>query len=147
MPVIRVLLLFFLVAGISSAIPGPAGAGKLPDIISAPDAYGMMQAGDLLLIDIRSPREWDTTGVAKGAIPITVHQRGFAAALLEAVGGDRSRAIAIICATGGRTAIAKKYLERMGFTAVTDVTEGMLGSDRGPGWIRRGLPVVAHHEQ
>lgn len=122
-----------------------AGAGEvLPPILSAAQVHQLQAEGRILLVDIRSPREWRKTGVAAGALAITVHRRDFAGALLAAAGGDYARPIAIICATGGRTALARRYLQRMGFTAIVDVSEGMLGSSRGPGWIRRGLPVVAY---
>ena len=130
------------------ATGGGAGAGEvLPPILSAPQVRQLQLEGRILLVDIRSPQEWRKTGVAADALAITVHRRDFASALLAAAGGDYARPIAIICATGGRTALARRYLERMGFTAVVDVSEGMLGSSRGPGWIRRGLPVVAHRDE
>lgn len=143
MILIRHLLLLAILCAAGATT---ATAGRLPAILSAPEAYAMQKAGELLVVDIRSPREWRETGVARNAVTITVHQRSFAKALLDAVDGDRSRPIAIICATGARTAVARKYLEKMGFTAVADISEGMLGSADGPGWIRRGLPVVAYRE-
>jgi hypothetical protein len=33
-------------------------------------------------------------------------------------------------------------LENAGFTNIIDVPEGMMGSRAGPGWLKRGLPVV-----
>ena len=33
-----------------------------------------------------------------------------------------------------------------GFTSVFDVTEGMIGSSAGPGWIDAGLPVAAYSD-
>jgi rhodanese-related sulfurtransferase len=144
MPLCRHLIAFLVLIGFL-AIGGRAGAGEvLPPILSAPEVRQMQIEGRILLVDIRSPREWHKTGIAADALAITLHRRDFAGALLVAAGGDHARPIAIICATGGRTALARRYLERMGFTAVVDVSEGMLGNSRGPGWIRRGLPVVAY---
>jgi rhodanese-related sulfurtransferase len=144
MPLSRHLFAFLLLLGL--LVPGAqAGAEvSLPPILSAPEARKLQLEGQLLLVDIRSPREWRTTGVAAGALTVTVHRWDFAGALLAAAGGDHGRPIAIICATGGRTALARRYLQLMGFSAVVDVSEGMLGNSRGPGWIRRGLPVVAY---
>ncbi|MEC9104216.1 MAG: rhodanese-like domain-containing protein, partial [Pseudomonadota bacterium] len=33
-------------------------------------------------------------------------------------------------------------LMRAGYTGYADISEGMLGSGAGPGWIAAGLPVV-----
>ena len=33
-------------------------------------------------------------------------------------------------------------LAEAGFASVLNVPEGMLGSGAGPGWVKRGLPVV-----
>jgi rhodanese-related sulfurtransferase len=127
------------------AAGGRASAGEaLPPILSASEVHRLQLEGRILLVDIRSPQEWRKTGIPAGALAITVHRSDFAAALLAAAGGDHARPIAIICATGGRTALARRYLGGMGFSAIVDVSEGMLGSARGPGWLRRGLPVVAY---
>lgn len=123
-------------------------SGALADgpIISAPAAQAKLSAGELLLIDIRSPREWSQTGIPKGALPITMHnpegKRAFLDAIDAAVDSDRSREIALICAVGGRSRWAQGFLAKHGFTRVSDVSEGMLGrGSRNPGWIKRGLPV------
>lgn len=138
---------FFIAFAVLLALasPGAHAEAGLPPVLSAPEVRQLQVEGRILLVDIRSPGEWRKTGVAAGALTITVHRRDFASALLVAAGGDYARPIAIICATGGRTALARRYLIAMGFSAVIDLSEGMLGSARGPGWIRRGLPVVAYH--
>lgn len=100
----------------------------------------------VVLVDVRTPAEWKQTGVAEGAAPIsvTVHpggERGFVADVLELVGGDRNRPVAVICRTGRRSARAERLLERNGFTHVYNVGEGMAGSSAGPGWLARKLPT------
>jgi hypothetical protein len=35
----------------------------------------------------------------------------------------------------------KEKLNSLGFTNVTNVSEGMLGSRAGPGWLKRNLPI------
>ena len=118
----------------------PALAGDAP-IIDAPSAHEQAVAGEVLLIDIRRPGEWRQTGVATSAVAITMHDRSFLANLEDAVGGDKSRPIALICAQGVRSAFVARELAKYGYTNVVEVSEGMLGSRNGPGWLRRGLPV------
>ena len=93
------------------------------------------------LIDIRRPSEWKQTGVGKGAHKISMHQSGFLERLEALVEGDRNQPIALICARGHRSSYLKAQLNKLGFTNVTNVAEGMLGSKAGPGWLRRKLPL------
>jgi rhodanese-related sulfurtransferase len=126
-------------AGVGYPLLRPAVAGPRLD---APTAYRRAGAGDLLLVDIRRPDEWQATGSAKGAHRLDMRRPDFIAALSALVAGDHSRPIALICAGGVRSARLANLLAQNGFSQVIDVSEGMLGSPDGPGWIARGLPVV-----
>ena len=114
-------------------------------MISADAAHRQSQAGELLIVDVRSPREWRQTGLPKGAAAVTIHDpngpEGFLAAMLAATGGDKAKPIAPICASGVRSNRAHRFLEAKGFSAVLDVSEGMLGRREAPGWLKRGLPT------
>ncbi len=119
-----------------------AASGKL----SAPDAFAKAKAGEVVLIDIRTPDEWKQTGVAPGAKRVNLNNPkggdGFMAEILAALDQDKSRPVALICRTGNRTAMAQRFLTANGFSNVFDVSEGMAGNmSAGPGWLRRGLPV------
>ena len=70
-----------------------------------------------------------------------MHEAGFVRNLARALGGIRSNPVALICATGGRSAHMRRVLATAGFTNVIDVSEGMFGSRAGPGWLKRGLPT------
>lgn len=113
--------------------------------LAAPDAAAKVQAGQITLIDIRTPGEWKETGVAKGAKLVNmIHPQGatgFVNAILEKVNGDRTAPIALICRTGNRTTQVQRYLEGQGFTNIANIKEGMAGSGAGPGWVKRGLPL------
>ncbi len=125
---------------------GQITAQAAEERISAIEAYNGVVNGSLTLIDIRSPGEWEKSGIPKGSIPITMHNPGgkaaFKNAILAAVKGDKKRPIALICAVGGRSQWAQRYLEKEGFTQVADVAEGMFGRGKTmPGWLKRDLPV------
>jgi rhodanese-related sulfurtransferase len=62
--------------------------------------------------------------------------------LLEAAGGDKSRPLALICSGNRRSLHAARVLAGQGFTQVFSVGEGIFGSNLGPGWAARGLPMV-----
>lgn len=114
-------------------------------VLGADEAHRRAEAGEILIVDVRSPREWRQTGLPKGAAAVTIHNpngaEGFLAEMLTAVGGDKSKPVALICASGTRSNRALRYLESRGFTNLYDVREGMMGRGDAPGWLKRGLPT------
>lgn len=127
-------------AGLGYTLYQPALAGPTLD---AQTAFQRAKVGEIVLIDIRQPEEWEQTGSPQGAHRLDMRRPDFLAALSALVDGDHSRQIALICASGGRSARMASALTDSGFSQVVDVSEGMLGSSAGPGWIARGLPVAA----
>ncbi len=120
-------------------------ATKLPfkgDAISPLQAYENATSGQITLIDIRRPDEWTKTGSGEGANRLDMRRQDFIAKLDEIVGGDRTKPVALICARGVRSNRMSQRLINAGYTNIIDVPEGMLGSKAGPGWLKRGLPVV-----
>ncbi|NKB60024.1 MAG: rhodanese-like domain-containing protein [Alphaproteobacteria bacterium] len=130
------LILFF-------TIPGSAFADSA--LLTADTAYQRARSGHITLLDIRSPGEWRQTGMPAGAVALTMHNPDGADAfykdVLEAVGRDKSRPIAVICAAGNRSRWAQAFLTSKGFTNIQDVGEGLFGNGALPGWLKRGLPV------
>jgi rhodanese-related sulfurtransferase len=120
-----------------------APAARAEPLLSAPEAFAAAKQGKLLLVDIRTPGEWRETGVAPGAGRVDYYRgaRVVLESVLRMVDGDRTRPIALICASGSRTTHAQRFLQAQGFTQVYNIREGMAGSAAGPGWLRRGLPV------
>ncbi len=124
------------------AVP-PATAQE--GVISAPEAQEMVAAGKVILIDIRRPEEWRATGIPAGAKRADASQKdgpaGFLHDVLEIVADRRDVTLVLICRTGNRTARARAFLLSKGFAEVHHVKEGVAGSEAGPGWFKRGLPV------
>lgn len=115
--------------------------------LSAPDAMTKAAVDEVLLIDIRTPMEWARSGVPKGAVTLSIQRQDFPQALEELVDGDKSKKLALICATGSRSAMLQRYLLSQGYENVADVSEGMMGNRIAPGWLRRGLPVEKYNLQ
>ena len=111
-------------------------------MLSTPDAHAAALSGDIVLVDIRRPDEWDRTGLGEGALPIDMRRDDFIDALLAHTDGRTDVPVALICARGVRSRNMTRRLQGAGFTAIIDVPEGMLGSGAGPGWLKRGLPIV-----
>lgn len=110
--------------------------------MEAHEAFSAVHNGDLILLDIRSPEEWAQTGVADGALPVTMHDPNFGSNLKEIRAKNPEMPIALICATGGRSNYVADVLEKNGFASVFDISEGMFGNGHAPGWIKRELPIV-----
>lgn len=111
-------------------------------IWSASEAYDALLADIARVIDVRSREEWQETGIGAGVWPISMHEDGFADRLFEAKGLAGQRDVGLICATGGRSASLLRVLGQAGYEGYAEVSEGMLGSRRGSGWLAAGLPVV-----
>ena len=144
----RVLVLTVLL--VAGPLVGPTAAQEAAqdpagEVIAADQAMQLAAAGEIVVVDVRSPQEWRQTGVPAGARLVTIHQPdgliGFIVAMGDALGEDRSRPVALICARGNRSSVASSALAQAGYTQVYNIREGMLGSPDGPGWLARGLPT------
>ncbi|MGH6917939.1 MAG: rhodanese-like domain-containing protein [Geminicoccaceae bacterium] len=117
------------------------------EVLTPDEAKAMAARGELTIIDIRLPVEWERTGVPQGALAISLQDQSqqprgdFVAYVLEALADVPARPIALICARGHRSAFAQQLLRESGFTEVHDISEGMLGGEYGPGWLARALPT------
>lgn len=132
------------VSGTGAGAQGlPGSKEQLGETIGARDAHELALKGELVIVDVRSSEEWKDTGVPASGYAITMHQNAdvFLNGLDAAMGGDRTKPLALICATGSRTTYLQKPLQQMGFTRVMNLAEGMQGGRFGEGWVKGGLPV------
>ncbi len=144
------MIMLLAVAGLAALVAGAwfwanrYAAEASPDtIVGAATAHQRARAGEIVLVDVRRPSEWQSSGVPESGHAITMHQDGaaFVEKLRRAAAGNITRPIALICATGGRTTWLLPHVKKAGFTNVLNVAEGMFGSGHGPGWLKHGLPV------
>lgn len=110
-------------------------------VLTADAAFAAAQAGEIVLIDIRRPEEWAQTGVAEGAIGLDMTRDDFVDKLVALRMANPAQPLALICRTGNRTEYVTQALSQRGFPGLADVSEGMVGGPRGPGWLTRGLPT------
>ncbi len=138
-----IVVFTFPVPGMAAHLPGAVHA---PPGIDGPTAWARVTAGEMTLIDVRSPAEWRATGVPRGAKTVTIHDpkgmAGFVKAVARALNGRKNEPVALICARGSRSSRAERALRAAGFTNIFNLREGMLGNPLdGPGWLRRKLPL------
>jgi len=99
--------------------------------VDASRARELIEAGDVLLVDVREQDEWD-----EGHIPGAIHiPRGNLESRIERAAPDASQAIVLYCAAGNRSAFAARTLEELGYTDVASLAAGFTD------WKRNGFPV------
>ncbi|MEM7168817.1 MAG: rhodanese-like domain-containing protein [Pseudomonadota bacterium] len=139
------IVLYGLVAALGVGFSSQSGLARDDRFLPADQAMDLAGKGDIILIDVRSPQEWQQTGVPAGARTVTIHDPdglpGFVAAIQVELAGKSDKPIALICAAGNRSTMAQAALREAGFSRVLNVKEGLFGNDSGPGWIARDLPL------
>ena len=103
---------------------------------------------NLLIIDVRSKSEWKETGVIANAKLIQMYnatrtlRKEYVSEILDFIGDNKSIEVAIICHSGGRSSGTVKMLEEKGYYNISNIAEGMVGTNSKEGWINRGLPTI-----
>lgn len=97
-----------------------------------------IEQGDAVLVDIREPQERVATGVIPGAASAPRGMLEFYADPSLPSHKDefeRDRRIILQCASGGRSALAAKTLQEMGYTNVAHLDGGIKA------WQEQGRPT------
>ena len=92
--------------------------------ISAAEAAQKMAAADVLVVDVRDPSEVQQTGKLKGAVNVSRGMLEFRADPENPFHNpafQKDKTILLHCASGGRSALAGKVLQDMGYTAVFNI--------------------------
>lgn len=97
-----------------------------------------VQSGDAVLVDLREPQELETTGMIPGAIHAPRGMLEFYADPSLPYHRDEfqpDKRIIVHCASGGRSALAAKTLQDMGYTNVAHLDGGIKA------WQEEGRPT------
>lgn len=122
--------LWALVLGLSATACSQAAPDA--DMVSLDTARADLQAGRVVLIDIREPSE-HAGGVAPGARLLPMRQIG---ARLSEIPTDPNQPVLLICNTQNRSSATLQSLRQRGYAHVRFVQGGMSE------WTRRGWPLV-----
>ena len=101
-----------------------AEANSVVPKLSPAEAAEKMQSGDVLIVDVRDPTEVQQTGRIKGAVNVSRGMLEFRAdpeSQYHNQAFQKDRTILLHCASGGRSALAGKTLQDMGYTAVFNI--------------------------
>lgn len=92
--------------------------------LSPDEAAAKMQSGDVLIVDVRDPTEVQQTGKLKGALNVSRGMLEFRAdpeSPYHNPAFQKDKIVLLHCASGGRSALAGKTLQDMGYTAVFNI--------------------------
>jgi rhodanese-related sulfurtransferase len=82
--------------------------------MAADIAHAEINAGRMVLVDVRTPSEWKATGVAPGAVTLTMGEPGFVEKLKAVVDANPGKRVALICAAGGRSTSVQRQMAKLG---------------------------------
>ena len=100
--------------------------------VSAAEAADYVAAVDPLVLDVRTPREYEA-GHLEGAVLIPVQTL---AQRLDELSGREREPVLVYCRTGNRSTVAAKMLIDAGFERVVNMRRGIVE------WQREGLPTA-----
>jgi rhodanese-related sulfurtransferase len=92
--------------------------------LSPAEAAEKMRASGVLVVDVRDPTEVQQTGKLKGALNVSRGMLEFRAdpeSQYHNPAFQKDKTILLHCASGGRSALAGKTLQDMGYTAVFNI--------------------------
>lgn len=98
-----------------------AAANAAVPKISPSDAKAMIEAGGVLVLDVRDAPEVAASGKVKGAINVSRGMLEFRAdpeSPIYEPAFDKDRAVILYCGSGGRAALAGKALKELGYERV-----------------------------
>lgn len=92
--------------------------------ISPQDASALMKGGSVLVVDVRDGTELQTTGKIPGATHVTrgmIEFRADPESPYHDKAFNRDKTVLVYCASGGRSALAGKTLQDLGYRDVRNL--------------------------
>ena len=125
----------FRTALLGLALAATAASASLPesDVVSLDEARARFEAGEVILIDIREPRE-HANGVAAGAHLLPMSQLGQRVAEIPT---DAGKPVFLICNSQNRSPVVLRALRNSGGYGHVRYVHGGMSE-----WARRGGPMV-----
>ena len=125
----------FRTALLGLALAATAASASLPesDVVSLDEARARFEAGEVILIDIREPRE-HANGVAAGAHLLPMSQLGQRVAEIPT---DAGKPVFLICNSQNRSPVALRALRNSGGYGHVRYVHGGMSE-----WAKRGWPMV-----
>ena len=110
------------------------GASPIPKI-DPQMASIKCQSGEVVLVDVREPDEWEATGSPKGSAQIALQNPLFVEDVLSCVDNKKDTSIILCCKSGMRGEKAGQLLRARGFENIVNIDGGMVR------WLEENLPT------
>jgi rhodanese-related sulfurtransferase len=125
----------FRTALLGLALAATAASASTPesDVVSLDEARARFEAGEVILIDIREPRE-HANGVAAGAYLLPMSQLGQRVAEIPT---DAGKPVLLICNSQNRSPVVLRALRNSGGYGHVRYVHGGMSE-----WAKRGWPMV-----
>ncbi len=120
--------------------------------ISVDKALEYYNNNELVIIDVRTVKEWKMTGVIPKSYLINMHSEDFTEnpnflnEVKQLVNSVKNKNIAFICASGARSEIVTNYFVEKNYTNVFHIPEGIVGKENN-GWLYLGYPIKGFDEK
>jgi rhodanese-related sulfurtransferase len=112
-------LLFLLLVTLFSC----SQSAQTQNVLDAAQTENMLKSdGTVQLVDVRTPSEWQQTGVIEGAKRINFNGSDFQEQVAQL---DKNKPVIVYCAAGGRSPKAAAAMTKMGFKNVYNYAGGM----------------------
>ena len=115
--------------------------------ISLEEAVSLYKKNKLIIIDVRTAKEWSMTGVIPKSILLNMHddnyqeRTSFLNELESQLNINKNKDIAFICASGARSKIITDYLINKGHKNVYHIPDGIIGKNNN-GWLYKSYPLI-----
>ena len=115
-------------AGSAKPIPDEPKEAAVAEVrrLDPPEAAVLVQAGEVVVLDVRTPEEF-AAGHLAGAINVDFKRDDFASRLSEL---DRGRTYLVYCRSGNRSTRALPILDELGFGRVVNLDGGVLAWEK-----------------
>ena len=117
--------------------------------ISLEEAVSLYKKNKLIIIDVRTAKEWSMTGVIPKSILLNMHddnnqeRSNFLNELESQLNINKNKNIAFICASGARSKIITDYLINKGHKNIYHIPDGIMGKQN-DGWLFLGYPITKY---
>ena len=117
--------------------------------ISLDKAHSLYKEENLLIIDVRTEKEWKMTGVIPGSILISMHddnnleRKSFLEEINLKISSYKSKKIAFICASGSRSKVVMDFFLNEGYKNIYHIPDGIMGR-QSDGWLFSGYPITQY---
>jgi rhodanese-related sulfurtransferase len=124
---------FLLALTVGWATQGAAAPAEPAHLVTPAEAQQTLEhTPGVVVLDVRTPEEYQAGHLRNAVLMPVKTVEATAAAVLK----DKSQPVLVYCHSGSRSAVAAKILKAKGYTAVSDMTGGIVA------WSAAGLPVV-----